>query len=314
MSLPTTLAIFGATATGKSALALHLAEHLDGEIVNADALQVYRGLDIGTGKPTAADRARVPHHLLDILAPNEPLSAGELTRRARAAIADIQSRNRTPIVVGGSGLYLRALLSGISPMPKIEPRLRAWLISAGARHGLPTLRRWLRILDAVTAARTTDGDTQRTLRALELALSTGHPQSWWIARAPFASDTLPAVRIGLTLPRTVLYDRIAERVSAMVAMGWVREVQGLLKAGWDPGSPAFQAIGYRQLAQHVRGEIGLDQAVEETIRATRRFAKRQATWFRREPDVVWFEADDPDATVSRVLDFLKNPGAGDSRE
>jgi tRNA dimethylallyltransferase len=309
-----TVAILGATATGKSALALRLAEHLDGEIVNADALQVYRGLDIGTGKPTAADRARVPHHLLDILDPDQPLSAGELARHARAAIAGIQSRGKLPLVVGGSGLYVRALFSGISPMPKIEPRLRAWLTKSHARHGLPPLRRWLRVLDPPTAARTTEGDTQRTLRALELALSSGRPQSWWIAQSPFAKDALPAVHIGLTLPRTVLYHRIAERVSAMVAVGWVREVEGLLQAGWDPGSPAFQAIGYRQLAEHVRGEIGLDQAVEETIRATRRFAKRQATWFRREPDVVWFEADDPDATVSRVLDFLKNRRSGDPRE
>ena len=308
------VAILGATATGKSALALRLAEQLDGELVNADALQVYRGLDIGTGKPTAEERARVPHHLLDILDPDQPLSAGELARRARAAIADIESRNRLPIVVGGSGLYVRALFSGISPMPKIEPRLRVWLATARARHGLPPLRRWLRVLDPPSARRTTEGDTQRTLRALELALTSGRPQSWWIAQAPFVRDALPALRIGLTLPRTVLYHRIAERVSAMVAVGWVREVEGLLKAGWDPGLPAFQAIGYRQLAQHLRGEIGLDQAVEETIGATRRFAKRQATWFRSEPDVVWFEAHDPDATVSRVLDFLKNRGAGDSRE
>ena len=312
--MPKVLAILGPTATGKSALALHLAEQLDGEIVNADALQVYRGLDIGTGKPSATDRAGVPHHLFDILAPDQPLSAGALAGLARTAIADVQSRHRLPIVVGGSGLYVRALFSGITTTPPPDPRLRTWLTSARASHGLPTLRRWLRVLDPPTAARTTEGDTQRTLRALELALSTGHPQSSWIARSPFTRNALPALRLGLTLPRTVLYHRIAERVSAMVAMGWVGEVEGLLKAGWDPGMPAFQAIGYRQLAQHVRGEIGLDQAVEETIRATRRYAKRQVTWFRREPDLIWFDAEDPDATTSRVLDFLKNQGAGNPRE
>jgi len=312
--MPAIVAILGATATGKSALALRLAELLNGEIVNADALQVYQGFDVGTGKPTAADRARVPHHLFDILAPNEPLSAGELARRARTAIADIQARGRLPLVVGGSGLYLRALLAGISPMPEVPARLRAWLTSARHRHGLPTLRRWLRVLDPQSAARTSEGDTQRTLRALELALASGRTQTWWITQSPFADAPLHALRIGLTLPRTVLYDRIADRVSAMVAMGWVGEVERLLEAGWDPGLPAFQAIGYRQLARHVRGEVDLDQAVEETIRATRRFAKRQSTWFRREPDVVWFEAQDPDATLSRVLDFLKNPGAGIPRE
>jgi tRNA dimethylallyltransferase len=312
--MPPTVAILGATATGKSALALQIGEHLDGEIVNADALQVYCGLDIGTGKPSAADRARVPHHLLDILAPDQPLSAGDFARRAGAAIADVHSRRRLPIVVGGSGLYVRALFSGIAATPPPDPRLRAWLTAARTRGGLPALRRWLRVLDPPTAARTTEGDTQRTLRGLELALATGRPQSSWIARSPFAHAALAALRVGLTLPRTVLYHRIAERVSAMVAMGWVGEVEGLLKAGWDPGVPAFQAIGYRQLAQHVRGEIGLGQAVEETIRATRRYAKRQVTWFRREPDVVWFDAEDPDATTSRVLDFLKNQGAGNPRE
>jgi tRNA dimethylallyltransferase len=315
--MPPIVAILGATATGKSALALHLAERLDGEIVNADALQVYRGLDIGTGKPTAADRARVPHHLLDILSPDQPLSAGALANLARDAIAEIHSRNRLPIVVGGSGLYVRALFSGITATPPPDPRLRTWLTTVRAGHGLPALRRWLRVLDPPTAARTTEGDTQRTLRGLEVALATGRPQSWWIARTPFTCQALPALRVGLTLPRSVLYHRIAERVSAMVAMGWVGEVERLLKAGWDAGMPAFQAIGYRQLAQHVRGQIGLDQAVEETIRATRRYAKRQVTWFRREPEVVWFEADDPvstDATASRVLDFLKNPGAGNPRE
>ena len=306
--------VLGATATGKSALALRLAEELDGEIVNADALQVYRGFDVGTSKPTAAERARVPHHLLDMLDPDQALSAGELSRRARAAIDDVRSRGRLPIVVGGSGLYLRALLSGISPMPPVDLRLRAWLATARHRIRPPTLRRWLRVLDPHTAERTTEGDTQRTLRALEIALTSGRTQTSWIARQPFADGALPALRIGLTLSRAVLYHRIADRVSAMVARGWVGEVEALLEAGLDPSSPAFQAIGYRQLVRHLRGEIDLDRAVEETVRATRRFAKRQATWFRREPDVVWFEADDPDAAVSRVLDFLRNRDAGKSRQ
>jgi len=304
--------LLGATATGKSALALRLAEALDGEIVNADALQVYRGFDVGTGKATAAERERVAHHLLDIAGPDQSLSAGELARRARTVIAELRARDRLPIVVGGSGLYLRALLAGISAMPPVDTRVRDWLRKERVRAGLPALRRWLRVLDAEAAARTTEGDTQRTLRALEVALSSGRPQGWWIARQPFADGALAAIRVGLTVPRGVLYDRIADRVSAMVAAGWVGEVEGLLNAGWDLGLPAFQAIGYRQLVQHVRGGMTLDQAVEETVRATRRFAKRQSTWFRREPDVAWFQADDPAATFYRVLDFLKNRGAGRS--
>ena len=307
------MVVLGATATGKSALALRLAEELDGEIVNADALQVYRGFDIGTGKPTAEDRRRVPHHLFDLLPADQPISAGEMARRGRAAIEEVQARGRLPLVVGGSGLYLRALLAGMSPMPPVDPRLRAWLAETRRRSGLPALRRWLRVLDPQTAGRVTEGDSQRTLRALELALASGHTQGWWIGRRPFVDGALPALRIGLTVPRAVLYHRIADRVSAMMAAGWVGEVEGLLRAGWDPGLPAFQAIGYRQLAQHLRGGIGLDRAIEETVRATRHFAKRQSTWFRREPDVAWFDAGDAGMLLSRVLVFLKNRVAGGSR-
>jgi tRNA dimethylallyltransferase len=308
------LVILGPTATGKSALAMAVAEARGGEIVNADALQVYRGFDIGTAKPSPADRARVPHHLLDVLPPDEPLSAGQFATLARAAVADVRSRGRLPILVGGSGLYLRAVLAGIADIPPVDRRLRAWLAARSARHGLPALRRWLAAVDPATAARTSGGDTQRTLRALEVALGTGRRQSDWIAAQPPSAGPLAAVRVGLTLPRAVLYDRIAGRVHAMLASGWVREVGNLLKAGLDPGLPAFQAIGYRQLAQHLRGEIGLDQAVEETIRATRRYAKRQLTWFRREPDVTWLAAESLPADSSRalasVLDLLSSRDSG----
>jgi tRNA dimethylallyltransferase len=297
--------LLGPTASGKSALALSLAEELGGEIVNADALQVYRGLDLGTAKPTAWERRRVPHHLVDVLPPDGALTAGEFARLAGEAIAAIRARGRVPFVVGGSGLYLRALLGGISPMPEVPPALRGWLRRRLERHGLPSLRRWLRVLDPLTASRTREGDTQRTLRGLEVALAGGRPQPWWIACRPFAAAAPDVVRVGLTLPRAVLYDRVAVRVSAMVAAGWVGEVEALLKAGLDPGLPAFQAIGYRQLAQHLRGEIGLDQAVEETIRATRRFAKRQLTWFRKEPDVAWFDAQDPAGARLHIRELLR---------
>jgi tRNA dimethylallyltransferase len=301
--------ILGATATGKSSLAVGLAEALDGEIVNADALQVYRGLDVGTAKPSREERGRVRHHLVDVLDPEQSLSAGELARLARAAIADIQSRGRLPIVVSGSGLYLRALLVGLAEMPAVDPRVRGWLSRTLERRGLPALRRWLRVLDGAAASRTAEGDSQRTLRALELALSSGRTQSWWIAKGS-PDVAISAIRIGLTLPRSVLYHRIAERVSAMVAAGWVAEVQRLLAAGRDPELPSFQAIGYRQLAQYLRGEASLDRALDDTVRATRRFAKRQSTWFRREPEVTWFRADDPSETLGRVLDFLKSRGVG----
>ncbi len=304
------LAVVGATATGKSRLALALAEALDGEIVNADALQVYRGFDIGTAKPTAEERARVPHHLVDILAPDERYSAGEFARRARLAIRDIEERGRVAIVVGGSGLYLRALLAGISPIPPGDPAVRATLRSRLAAEGLPALAAELARRDPETAARLAPGDSQRVLRALEVALVSGVPLAAWIARQPFGNQGIPAVSVGLTLARNLLYDAIAGRVARMIEHGWVDEVKGLLARGLSPHLPAFQAIGYRQLALHVRGEQTLQQAISDTIQATRRFAKRQETWFRKEPDVTWFPAQDPERRVTEVLELVRRRGLG----
>ena len=304
------IAIVGATATGKSELAMALAGELSGEIVNADALQVYRGFDIGTAKPGAEERARVPHHLIDILDPHERWSAGEFARRARAAIAGIRERGNVPIVVGGSGLYLRALFEGISPIPPGDPEVRSELRRALEEEGLPALAAELARLDPQTAARLGAGDTQRILRALEVARVSGRPLSSWIAEQPFGTQRVDALRLGLTLPRTVLYDRIAGRVARMVERGWVEEVARLLARGLDPGLPAFQAIGYRQLVRHLEGEGSLEQAIGETVKATRRFAKRQETWFRREPDVTWFSAQDFNRRIFNVLEHVKRSGPG----
>jgi tRNA dimethylallyltransferase len=311
-TVPPVLAILGATATGKSALALALAERLGGEIVNADALQVYRGLDVGTAKPSAAERGRVRHHLIDVLEPHERYSAGEFARRARLAIAGIREGGRLPLVVGGSGLYLRALFEGISPLPPGDPevrrRLRERLEEGG---GLAALAAELERLDPETAARLAPGDAQRVLRALEVRLVSGRPLSAWIARQPFGIQRIAALRVGLTLPRAILYDRIAGRVVRMVEAGWVEEVGGLLAQGLSPDLPAFQAIGYRQFVRHVEGEWTLERAIGETITATRRFAKRQETWFRKELDVTWFSAEDLDRRIPKVLEHaVKHSGLG----
>ncbi len=299
------VAVAGATATGKSRLAMALAAALGGEIVNADALQVYRGLDIGTAKPSREEQARVPHHLVDVLDPHERYSAGEFARRARRAIAGIEGRGRVPIVVGGSGLYLRALLAGISPMPPGDPAVRAELRARLDAHGLPALAAELARVDPETAARLAPGDAQRVLRALEVARVSGLPLAAWIARQPFGNQRIPAVSVGLTLPRSLLYDAIGGRVARMVEQGWVREVQGLLARGLDPLLPAFQAIGYRQLVLHLRGDRTLQQAIDETVQATRRFAKRQETWFRKEPEVTWFSAQDLEHRVPQVLEHVR---------
>ncbi|HEY2738970.1 MAG TPA: tRNA (adenosine(37)-N6)-dimethylallyltransferase MiaA [Thermoanaerobaculia bacterium] len=304
------LAVVGATATGKSALALALAAELGGEIINADALQVYRGFDLGTAKPSLAERERVRHHLIDILEPHERYSAGEFARRAKEAIAEIAARGAVPIVVGGSGLYLRALFEGISPVPPGDPVVRQRLRERLATEGLPALREELQAVDPETAERLAGGDSQRVLRALEVAAVSGEPLSAWISRQPFGAQRIAAVRVGLTLPRGILYDQIASRVARMVQEGWVEEVTRLLAQGLDPELPAFQAIGYRQLVRHLEGEWSFEQAVDETIRATRRFAKRQETWFRREPDVTWFAVKNLNRLIPRVLEHVKHRGPG----
>lgn len=297
----TLMVILGPTAVGKSALGMRLAEQLDGEIVNADALQVYRGFDVGTAKPTAEERRRVRHHLIDILDPHEQFSAGDFARRARQAIEDIGQRSKVPIVVGGSGLYLRALLEGIAEIPPVDPRLTDYLRRRLGAEGLARQRLGLTLLDPETANRLAPGDTQRTLRALAVALGTGRPLAAWIAERPYGRQPLPALRIGLTLPRAILYDRIADRVRSMVQEGWVEEVVELLDRGLSPSLPAFQAIGYRQLAGVARGRTTLEEAIAETIRATTRFAKRQATWYRNEKNITWFSADEIERELPQIV-------------
>ncbi len=301
------LAIVGATATGKSELALRLAEAAGGEIVNADALQVYRGLEIGTAKPSAAQRARVPHHLIDLLDPREPFSAGEFARLARSALAEIGARGQPALVVGGSGLYLRALVGGLAELPAPVPGIRAELERRRVTEGLAALRAELVRLDPPTAARLAPGDTQRTLRALEVAVATGRPLSSWLGGSPSGPAAIPlAVRkVGLTLPRALLYDRIESRVREMIARGWLHEVRSLLASGVGPECPAFQAIGYAQWVRHLAGELQFEAAVREIVVATRRYAKRQETWFRREADVEWLVPQGVEANLPALTRWLR---------
>ena len=299
--LPRTLAVVGPTATGKSALALDLARRFDGEIVNADALQVYRGLDIGTAKPTAEERARVPHHLIDVVEPAERFSAGDFGRRAREALEDIHRRGRAALVVGGSGFYLQALFSGLSPLPRADPELRRELSRRAREEGPEALHAELAEVDPGAASRLAPADVQRVVRALEIVRLGGRSWGEQTADRPLGHDPVAAVWIGLTLPRTVLYDRIGARVARMLERGWVAEVEGLLARGIGADAPAFQAIGYRQLVRHLRGEQTLESAVAEIVQATRRFAKRQLTWFRKETQVRWFDARE----LASVFDFLE---------
>jgi len=279
-----------------------LAERFGGEIINADALQVYRGLDIGTAKPTEDEQRRVRHHLIDVLEPTEVFSAGDFSRRARSAIEEVQSRGAFPIVVGGSGLYLRALFDGIAPLPSSVPEVRIEFEQALEREGSPALWQRLAKIDPPTAERLGPNDSQRILRALEIHALSGRPMSELLAEDPVGHGRLDADRVGLTLERSFLYDRIATRVHQMMECGWVDEVRGLLDAGLDEAAPAFQAIGYRQIAAHVGGRLSLEDAIEETVRATRRFAKRQLSWFRKESEIKWFPAVPHEVCLQQVLD------------
>jgi tRNA dimethylallyltransferase len=303
--MPAVVAIVGPTAVGKSALAMALAERLGAEIVSGDALQVYRGFDIGTAKPSVAERARVTHHLVDVLEPTQRFSAGRFATLARATIAEISRRGRSAIVVGGSGLYLRALLEGIAPLPVADPALRAELDRRVEAEGLPALRSELERRDRATAARLGAADRQRILRALEVVLSTGRPLSTWIADRPFGLEPLAARRVGLTLPRTLLYDRIEARVRRMIEAGWLEEVRRLLSRGIPREAPAFQAIGYAQWVRHLAGELDFEDAFRRIVVDTRRYAKRQETWFRREADVEWHDARDAVELAERLGRELK---------
>lgn len=305
---PATILILGPTAVGKSALALGLADALPLEIVNADALQVYRGLDIGTAKPSAEERVRVPHHLIDILDPSEPFSAGDFRRLALPVIDGIRRRGRTPVVVGGSGFYLRALVEGLSAIPEIPAAVRDAVRQQWRDEGLTAVRRRLEALDPRTAERLPDEDTQRILRGLEVVLATGRGLVDWWDEPPAEEPLEVGHKLGLTLPRALLYDRIAHRVDSMVGDGWVDEVKDLLSCGWLPTSPAFQAIGYRQVIRHIRGEWSLERALEDIVRETRRFAKRQVTWFRKESGVRWIDAQAPEGVLPAAKGVI---GIGD---
>ncbi len=306
--------VLGPTAVGKSAFALALAADLAErgiavELVSADALQVYRGLDVGTAKPGPGARARVRHHLVDILEPHQAFSAGEFARRAAAAVEQIAARGALPVLVGGSGFYLRALFEGLAPVPPISAELRRELQADLRSRGLCALHDELRVLDAESAARLAAGDTQRVLRALEVVRATGRPLSEWQRQETAGGLGRGLLKLGLTLPRALLYDAVQVRARRMLERGWLVEVKRLKEqsAGRSGELPAFQAIGYRQLADHLDGHLTLEQALEDTVRATRGYARRQETWFRREPDVHWFDvsrAGAAERALKRVVDAL----------
>jgi len=280
------IAVVGATATGKSGLAIKLARALGGEIVNADSMQLYQGMDIGTAKEPEAARQGVPHHLLDIWPVTQTANVADYAKLARTAIDEIMARGRVPILVGGSGLYVRAALDDLD-FPGTDVGTRARLDDELARLGPDVLHARLATLDPAAAAAILPGNGRRIVRAMEVIEISGRP---FTATMPAYHQNRPAVQIGLALPRPELDQRIAARVDRMWQAGLEAEVRSLVEMGLREGRTASRALGYQQLLRYLDGEWTLDQARLETIKATRRFARRQESWFRRDPRVRWLDA------------------------
>lgn len=291
--------IAGPTASGKTALAIALAARVGGEIVNADSQQVYRGLDVGTAKPTAAERAAVPHHLLDLVAPGEGMDAARFVALADAAIAEVAARGRLPIVAGGTGLYVRALLHGVVAAPGRDPALRARLQEQAARLGRPALHARLAAMDPQAAARIRPNDLVRVVRALEIAAGGRRPSELHASHA-FREDRYDATLVALDPPRDALHARIDARVREMFAGGILDEARALA-ARLGGAAPPKLPIGYAEALAVVRGTMDVDEAIRRVQVAHRRYARRQVIWLRRERGVAWVRPPyDVDALARRV--------------
>lgn len=297
----TPVVIAGPTGSGKSALALRLALACGGEIVNYDSMQIYRGFDIGTAKPSRADRKAVPHHLFDIIDADEEFNAADYARIALPVCDSIDGRGRVPILAGGTFFYLRALLSGLPSMPGRNESIRARIRRiAAAPNGPMRLHRWLSRVDPVTAARIPPPDRHRVERALEVWITTGRPISSW---DPPGDDELPSLKIALRLDRATLVESLDARVEAMYRTGLVEETAALLRRFPRSARP-FGAIGYREAAAVVAGELDVASAIAETRRRTRAYSKRQLTWLRAERNVHWLDATNREETFAAALRLL----------
>lgn len=279
---PDFLAIVGPTGAGKTALSIGVAGDLGAEIISMDSRQIYRGMDIGTAKATARERAAVPHHGLDIRDPGERYSAGEFGRDARRWIASIRGRGHVPMLVGGTGFFLKVLTEPIFREPPLDRSRRRAIEDVLGRLPRQELERWVRLLDPARADIAAAGGIQRMLRALSIAILTGRPLSWWHRRHPGEGTPLGGVVCLLEVPLDVLDARIRERARAMVAQGFVEEVAGLLRGGCSRRDAGLDGVGYREITGHLEGEISLEEAVERTRVATRQYARRQRTWFRHQ--------------------------------
>jgi tRNA dimethylallyltransferase len=300
------IVILGATASGKSALGITLAERFGGEILVCDSTQVYRHFDIGTAKVPLAEQRGIPHHLVDLVEPNEIFTAGEYRRRALLVLEEVRRRGKLPILTAGTGLYLRALLLGLADAPERSEELRERLRAKGKLRGPEHLHRTLARLDPAAAAQIAPRDTQKVIRAVEMRVLAGKPVNEIHGGGRRGLEGYDILKIGLLPPRSALYARIEARTAQMIQDGWLDEVRRLVSAQVPPDAKPFQFIGYSDLLEHLHGHLTIADAVKIIQRATRRFAKRQLTWFRKEPAVHWLSGfgDDP-AIAAAALEFLQ---------
>jgi tRNA dimethylallyltransferase len=297
-ALPPLIVVLGPTASGKSALGIQLAKRLGGEILVCDSTQVYRRFDIGTAKVSATEQHGIPHHMVDLVDPGEVFTAGEYRRRALEVLEDMRRRESVPILTAGTGLYLRALLEGLAEAPLRSEKLRERLRGKAAVHGPEHLHRLLARLDPESAAGIGSRDTQKVIRAIEMRSVTGKPvgEIYRSGREPLAGYEI--IKIGLLPPRGELYQRIHERVESMIRLGWIEEVRQLVEDGVPPDVKPFKFIGYREWREYSSGQLTKEEAVQRIRQATRNFAKRQITWFRKETAVHWLEGFGDSAEIT----------------
>ncbi len=305
--LPRLVVILGPTASGKSELGIRLAEGLGGEILVCDSTQVYRHFDIGTAKVPIAERRGIPHHLIDLVEPEEVFTAGDYRRRALEVLEDVRQRRKLPILTAGTGLYLRALLEGLADAPARSEELRERLRKQAARHGPEYLHRLLARLDRETAGRIAPRDTQKIIRAIEIRVLAGKGVADVHRAGRAALEGYDIRKIGLLPARPALYSRIDARVVSMIEAGWLDEVRRLIASGVPPDAKPFQFIGYAELRACLEGSFAQDAAIKQIQQSTRQFAKRQITWFRKEKHVEWLTGfgDDP-AIQSAALEIARS--------
>ena len=308
MSLPSVVPLIclaGPTASGKSAAARAIAQRWPVEIINVDSATIYRGMDIGTAKPTAQERAEVTHHLLDILDPANSYSVASFRRETLQCVRDIQARGHLPLLVGGTMMYFKALRDGLNDLPAADPEIRKTLEARAAAEGWPAMHAWLKTIDPITAQRLSPNDSQRVGRALEIWQISGQPMSALLGATQSADEPVATITLSLEpLERSLLHTRIAERFDQMLELGLFAEVQALHARGdLHPGLPSVRCVGYRQLWAMLEGELDLKQAREQAISATRQLAKRQITWLRSQPDRKIIDACSPNA-IDQVVQLV----------